>query len=828
MKPNTGQAPLEGVVLCCTSISPEKRSELASMASQMGAVHKYDLTSDVTHLIVGDTDTPKYKFVAKERPDVKCLLPTWVEALRQLWVDDVEPDFLALESQYRLPTLHNLRICLTGFEDPAYRKNIEDDVNNHGGVYRPNLTKDVTHLIAKEPSGTKYRYAIEWNVKVVGVEWLSQSLERGMILDESLYNLSLPPTERGRNAWIRRVVSTSSLGKRPLDGAAALNMPRKLRRIASAKLNSQNVGLWTDIVSGDSKAAKLEQDQWSEQMDNHSSKTTDRSSVTVNSAATTTESSNLNPESSATTFNPVVPSLPGPLADSLQKRGIFTGKRLCLHGFNEKKTSILHKHLLSHGAEILPNQSSFTPATMSPPENELLLVPHDTPNGQLPSIEESIHQPVVVTDMWVERCLHRKQYLCPEVNITNRPFQRFPIPGFDHLVICSTGFEDVDLLHMSKAVKLMGATYDEDFSPKASVLVCNKVVPGHEKLRHAQHWSIRAVTADWLWDCIRLGELKDFQSYLVQPWSAESHPGSDEAKKKSSDPVGSKIKKEPAASKEKSSDPTSGSSSHLPRSIEHRGRNAPDIERTVPEDPAKKNSSKNKCPPIPDNSMALPPPTLSNSNALREISPNSSPPKPSISPFKPPPSSVSPRKPPSQGPALSSAISALLAQHQNARSSKPDHPTSLQQQARPPVRRKRQLFGRAPSNASNLSRASSVDTINTDGVGTPVDSTRSTSMVSINNSNNNPIHPTCKPSIPSTTTDSILFDTSPEELEAAAAHLKNQEQQLQMTQLGYQDPDALAWREKVSQVGYCGKRRGMRVRHIGYTYLYRKERKGIG
>lgn len=87
------------------------------MASQMGAVHKYDLTSDVTHLIVGDTDTPKYKFVAKERPDVKCLLPTWVEALRQLWIDDVEPDFQALESQYRLPTLHNLRICLTGFED---------------------------------------------------------------------------------------------------------------------------------------------------------------------------------------------------------------------------------------------------------------------------------------------------------------------------------------------------------------------------------------------------------------------------------------------------------------------------------------------------------------------------------------------------------------------------------------------------------------------------------------------------------------------------------------------------------------------------------------
>ncbi|KAL8717868.1 MAG: hypothetical protein Q9225_004937, partial [Loekoesia sp. 1 TL-2023] len=307
------------------------------MAAQMGAVHKYDLTSDVTHLIVGDTDTPKYKFVAKERPDVKCLLPAWVEALRQLWVEDIEPDFQALESRYRLPTLHNLRICVTGFEDMAYRKKLEDDVNDNGGEYRGNLTKDVTHLIAKEPSGAKYKYAIDWNIKIVAVEWLEQSLERGMILDESLYNLSLPSLERGRSAWIKRVVSTSSLGKRSFDSDAALNGPRKLRRIASAKLNSQNVGLWTDIVSGDIKAAGPEHDQWSEQMITDKSKTQDRSSTTTKSVGTSTESSNVRSESSATTINHIAPPLLASYTDSVQKTGIFAGKRLCLYGFNEKK-----------------------------------------------------------------------------------------------------------------------------------------------------------------------------------------------------------------------------------------------------------------------------------------------------------------------------------------------------------------------------------------------------------------------------------------------------------------------------------------------------------
>lgn len=83
----------------------------------MGAVHKLDLTSDVTHLIVGDTDTPKYKYVAKERTDVKCLLPTWIEAVRQSWLEGGETDVDQLEQEHKLPTFTGLRVCVTGFED---------------------------------------------------------------------------------------------------------------------------------------------------------------------------------------------------------------------------------------------------------------------------------------------------------------------------------------------------------------------------------------------------------------------------------------------------------------------------------------------------------------------------------------------------------------------------------------------------------------------------------------------------------------------------------------------------------------------------------------
>ena len=71
----------------------------------MGAEHKLDLTSDVTHLLVGDTDTLKYKYVAREREDVKVLRPEWIEAVRDCWMAAKAVDLDALAVEYCLPYL---------------------------------------------------------------------------------------------------------------------------------------------------------------------------------------------------------------------------------------------------------------------------------------------------------------------------------------------------------------------------------------------------------------------------------------------------------------------------------------------------------------------------------------------------------------------------------------------------------------------------------------------------------------------------------------------------------------------------------------------------
>lgn len=96
------------------------QTELSTVAIQMGATHKYDLTSDVTHLVVGEVNSPKYKFVARERPDVAVLRPEWVEAVRQSWMQGGDTDIRMLEEQYKLPTFAGLSICITGFEDSGW------------------------------------------------------------------------------------------------------------------------------------------------------------------------------------------------------------------------------------------------------------------------------------------------------------------------------------------------------------------------------------------------------------------------------------------------------------------------------------------------------------------------------------------------------------------------------------------------------------------------------------------------------------------------------------------------------------------------------------
>ncbi|KAJ4339849.1 protein kinase activating protein dpb11 [Ascochyta clinopodiicola] len=456
----TGQLPLAGAILCCTALPHEQRvgqqlcrhyalqtdlptqAQLSAIGAQMGATIKLDLTSDVTHLVAGNTDSAKYRYVAKLREDVKVLSPSWLEALRDVWMEGEDNmDLPGLERQYRLPTFFGLKICLTGFDNPEQRKHIQESVDQNGAEYHGDLTKNVTHLIAAAPTGKKYEHALNWRMKIVTLEWFEQSLERGMVLDETLYNPTLPTEERGKDAWIRIQNPSPALGKRTRDAEQPqpLNpLRRKLRRAASTKLGFQSDALWAGITTPSFGQGKTEEDEWRE--DNLSKQTTPHSATPVRQEDTEAAQ----PGEGARNHAPEHAALPQP-PEIDSDEGIFQNLIVVTHGFDQDKvgcnvdvlcranihqTNILQNHLQKNGARVSSSADldKFSPEELKP---GYLVIPHDVEvdvvSGSLPGRAGSITN--LVTNWWVERCLYGKRLVDPTDDVLSRPFDKLSING---------------------------------------------------------------------------------------------------------------------------------------------------------------------------------------------------------------------------------------------------------------------------------------------------------------------------------------------------------------------------------------------------------------
>lgn len=57
------------------------------------------------------------------------------------------------------------------------------------------------------------------------------------------------------------------------------------------------------------------------------------------------------------------------------------------------------------------------------------MVPYQTLKSAAPSTDNMAFECEVVTDMWLEKCLHARALVPPESHVASTPFPRFPIPG---------------------------------------------------------------------------------------------------------------------------------------------------------------------------------------------------------------------------------------------------------------------------------------------------------------------------------------------------------------------------------------------------------------
>lgn len=268
-----------------------------------------------------------------------------------------------------------------------------------------------------------------------------------------------------------------------------------------------------------------------------------------------------------------------------------------------------------------------------------------------------------------------------------------------------------------------------------------------EKLRHTQEWGVPAVSADWLWASIRNEQKQPFDQYLIQKQPTQS--------RKSLEPR--------AGSRPEQKQPSNSNEHPRPRH-EHEHEQSK-----------------------PKTSKAQPPDT------------SSSDPEPNTKPSPPAQTTTSPlkRKPSDQHPstsisttttqsALNQAVTSLL---KNARPAQPSEPSTGPDDRQRPQRGRRPLLGRAASSLDHpkhfsFSRASSIDTLNEDGCGSVVESTTTT---------------TTNSRIPSLShTHSNQYEYQYPERNATLEE-EDENEAPPMTQLDYEDPDAVAMREKFLQ-----------------------------
>lgn len=369
----------------------------------------------------------------------------------------------------------------------------------HGAVYEGDLTKSITHLISFRTEGAKYNAARNWRLHIVSLEWLRDSLERGMILDEKLYDPALPPDQRGLEAWNKTMPPRTALGKRPRDdGTASDGSKRKLRRTASAKLSTQNEQMWGDIVgsaTASSTVAQVNRSGVWETNDDHTANAP--SSVSRQNAEETAQAG---PTQVTVAHEPTID-------------GIFTGCRFLLVNYDDVRKDVLRQHLISNGAEIVDSDRDLlNVAPNASHKRPFRMVPHDMTLSEIPKLESQL--PVdTVTYLWLERCLHQKRFLEPSEHVLGRPFPKLKIEGFESVSISSSAFTGIDLIQFARAVKMIGAEYREVFTADTSILV-TKSLRGvrMDKYEFAQQWKTPIVKVEWIWDCISAGQKLSYSS----------------------------------------------------------------------------------------------------------------------------------------------------------------------------------------------------------------------------------------------------------------------------------------------------------------------------
>ncbi|PVD37157.1 hypothetical protein C0Q70_04152 [Pomacea canaliculata] len=154
---------MKDVVVSCTSLDKETRDMVHLLVEQMGGDISRSLTADVTHLIAGGVGSQKYLVACRQGMHV--MTAEWVQAVweraRHGHIHATDDQF----SRFKCPVFKGLVVCVSGL-DAEERKSVKRYV---------------------EQEGNKYEHARKWNIHIVSLKWLYDSLDNNFCQSEEVY-----------------------------------------------------------------------------------------------------------------------------------------------------------------------------------------------------------------------------------------------------------------------------------------------------------------------------------------------------------------------------------------------------------------------------------------------------------------------------------------------------------------------------------------------------------------------------------------------------------------------------------------------------------------
>lgn len=472
--------PFARITFCCTGLDEPLFKSITKKILKLGGLLSYDLTSQVNVLIVGDVQrrTDKYEFAVRNRADIVFLDCNSVLELYHLWLagEDITYDSKSkdtslsgvsgdqptrmlevLRRRYSLGALTDYVVFIGRINDTnaagvpeleqiCSQMNCCKCISKHfmSDSKRKFAGKQVV-FITDEPHGVRVDAARKEGIPIIHHKWLLDCYKRNSTLQYDPYYLL---------EFAQHIEQFDEIGRDACDCWDDLNdfnaITDKYRLIPeeeeeeilrkksiSKRLKPQGDKLWHKVMGSDS------------QTENKLSNT----NITVKDEDDHNEGS---------------------------LDGIFYGIDFVIHeSFKEQHSMILKKVILQNGGNVInsaiDNSSSILVLPSSVPLDELDIVP-------------DLNDNTLVTEFFIERCLHYKKLLLP-IDSWSSPFlstnsfkvlcNRKVNKPDETFVISITGFSGVELLHlvkMLKALEPMGIKYSEYLDRSTDLLLVNLAV----------------------------------------------------------------------------------------------------------------------------------------------------------------------------------------------------------------------------------------------------------------------------------------------------------------------------------------------------------------